>query len=62
VKSSVFFQRYTQFAEAAGERWMPAKKLPNQMHRRGFTAKRTKSGVIYLGIELENPQEDWRAV
>jgi putative DNA primase/helicase len=27
VKAGVFFQRYQQFAEQAGERWMPSKEL-----------------------------------
>jgi putative DNA primase/helicase len=61
VKSSVFFNRYQQFAEAAGERWMPAKDLPHEMQRRGVTYKRDRTGTrLYIGIELRSA-EDWRA-
>ena len=56
VKSSVLFQRYQQFAEAAGERWMPAKDLPAEMQRRGFEWKRTMYGGLYMGIELSAPE------
>lgn len=52
AKSSVFFQRFQQFAESAGERWIAAKDLPHEMQRRGFTWKRTKTGGVYSGIEL----------
>jgi putative DNA primase/helicase len=61
VKAGVFFQHYQQFAEHAGERWMPAKELPHEMQRRGFEWKRTKLGGIYYGIEL-TVQEDPRCV
>jgi putative DNA primase/helicase len=54
VKSSVFFQRYQQFAEQAGERWAPSKDLPAEMQRRGFIWKRTNQSSMYLGIELRN--------
>lgn len=56
VKAGVLFQRYQQFAEAAGERWMPSKELPHEMRRRGFEQKRSSAGVLYLGIELPEPQ------
>jgi putative DNA primase/helicase len=57
VKAGVFFQRYQDFAEQAGERWMPAKELPHEMRRRGFEPKRTKAGALFLGIELNEPSE-----
>jgi putative DNA primase/helicase len=62
VKTSSFFQRYQQFAEAAGERWIPAKDLPHEMQRRGFIYKRVTDGVrVYLGIEFsEGAATDWR--
>ncbi len=52
VKSSTFFSRYTAFCEQAGERWLPSKDLPAEMHRRGFTAKRKTTGVMFLGLEF----------
>jgi P4 family phage/plasmid primase-like protien len=52
VKSSALYKRYQEFAEAAGERWIPSKDLPHEMQRRGFTWKRTKAGGIYEGLEL----------
>lgn len=52
VKSAAFFQRFQQYAEQASERWIPAKDLPGEMRRRGFEQRRTKSGVLYLGLEL----------
>lgn len=52
VKSSALFQRYQEFCEQAGERWVPAKDLPGEMQRRGFTWKRTKAGRLYEGVEL----------
>jgi len=55
VKSSVLFARYQEFAHAAGERWMPAKDLPQEMIRRGFQWKRTRVGGLYEGLELANP-------
>ena len=61
VKSSVFFQRYQQFAEQAGERWVAMKDLPQEMQRRGFDWKRTKEGGLFLGIEFLGASEpDWR--
>jgi putative DNA primase/helicase len=56
VKSSVFFQRYQQFAEQSGERWVASKELPYEMQRRGFEQKRSNAGVIYLGLELTQPE------
>ena len=61
VKAGVFFQRYQQFAEQAGERWMPSKELPCEMRRRGFEWKRTKTGGMYYGIDLA-VQEDARCI
>lgn len=52
IKSSVFFSRYQQFAEAAGERWIPAKDLPAEMQRRGFGWKRMGGGSIYHGLTI----------
>jgi hypothetical protein len=53
VKSGVFFQRYQQYAEQAGERWLSVKELPHEMHRRGFEHKRITDGVrVYLGLEF----------
>jgi len=52
VKSSVLFKRYQEFAEAAGERWIPAKDFPAEMERRGLQHKRTKTGGLFLGVEL----------
>jgi len=57
VKSSAFFSRYQQYCEQSGERWIPAKDLPHEMKRRGFEAKRTKSGVLYLGLEFTPSEE-----
>jgi putative DNA primase/helicase len=57
VKAGVFFQRYQQFSEGAGERWMPSKDLPHEMQRRGFTWKRTNTGGMYYGIELTVQEE-----
>lgn len=57
VKSSVFFQRYQQFAEQAGERWIASKDLPHEMQRRGFAWKRTKTGGMYSGIDLAAADE-----
>jgi putative DNA primase/helicase len=53
VKSSALFKRYQQYAEQAGERWIPSKDFPAEMERRGFTYKRDRTGTrLYLGIEL----------
>jgi putative DNA primase/helicase len=54
MKSSTFFQRYQQFAEQAGERWLQSKELPAEMHRRGIEWKRTKAGGMFVGIEFSN--------
>jgi putative DNA primase/helicase len=59
VKSGTFFQRYQQFSEAAGERWMSHKDLPNEMRRRGFEYKRSKDGGLYLGVELAASEPHW---
>lgn len=53
VKSGAFFQRYQQYSELAGERWIAHKDLPDEMRRRGFDHKRRKGGGMYFGIELE---------
>ncbi len=52
IKSSAFFQRYQQFAEQAGERWIPSKDLPSEMERRGFEHKKIIAGMVYLGLEF----------
>jgi putative DNA primase/helicase len=52
VKSSALFKRYQDFAQAAGERWIPSKDFPAEMERRGFTWKRTKTGGLFSGLEL----------
>ena len=57
VKSGVFFQRYQAYAEQSSERWMPAKDVPHEMQRRGFTWKRTKEGGVYLGLQLAGAAE-----
>lgn len=61
VKSSIFFERYQRFCESSAERWLPAKELPHEMQRRGFQQKRTTAGVLYLGIDLIQPeaQQPW---
>jgi putative DNA primase/helicase len=59
IKSSALFKAYQQFAEAAGERWMPAKDFPDELARRGFTAKRLKTGVVFEGIELQIQEPNW---
>jgi putative DNA primase/helicase len=56
VKFSALFQRYQQFAEKAGERWIAHKDLPSEMGRRGFTHKRTKTGGMFFGLELLEPE------
>ncbi len=61
VKSSVFFKRYQQFSEAAGERWITSKELPHDMERRGFNRQHTNTGNVYIGIELAaTEQAHWR--
>jgi putative DNA primase/helicase len=57
VKSSVLFKRYQEFAQAAGERWIPSKDLPHEMQRRGYGWKRTNAGGLYEGIELAHQGE-----
>jgi putative DNA primase/helicase len=52
VKSSALFKRYQEFAQGAGERWIASKDFPAEMERRGFTWKRTKTGGMFLGLEL----------
>jgi putative DNA primase/helicase len=52
VKSSVIFTAYQKFCEASGERWVSAKDLPYELHKRGFEQKRTNASVVYLGLEL----------
>lgn len=52
VKSSSLYKRYQEFAEQAGERWIPSKDFPAEMQRRGFEWKRTKTGGVFLGVEL----------
>jgi putative DNA primase/helicase len=52
VKSSVFHKRYQEYSERAGERWLSAKDLAGEMHRRGFPPKKTKACNIFDGIEL----------
>ncbi|MGA2190543.1 MAG: phage/plasmid primase, P4 family [Steroidobacteraceae bacterium] len=60
VKSSSVFKRYQEFAEAAGERWIPAKDFPGEMERRGFTYKRGTGGTrFYHGIELKSEGQTW---
>lgn len=62
VKSGVFFRHYQQFAEQSGERWIPAKDLPHEMERRGFSYKRGTGGQrLYLGIELIATETPWVA-
>lgn len=62
VKSSVFFERYQQFAQASGERWVASKDLPHEMQRRGFTWKRTKTGGVFEGLELATSAPNWGVV
>lgn len=52
VKSSVFFQRYQQFAEQTGERWIASKDLPTEMERRGFRHRKIAAGMVYEGVEF----------
>ena len=60
VQSGVLFQRYQQYAEQAGEQWIPAKDLPHEMERRGFIYKRGHGGVrLYLGLELAQSGASW---
>jgi putative DNA primase/helicase len=60
IKSSALFKRYQEFAEAAGERWIPAKDFPAEMERRGFTYKRGTGGTrLYHGIELRSEDRSW---
>lgn len=57
VKASVLYQRYSEFAEAATERAIPQRDMPTEMERRGFIYKRTKSGRLYEGVELNSSAE-----
>jgi putative DNA primase/helicase len=60
VKSSALFKRYQEFAEAAGERWIPAKDFPTEMQRRGFSYKRGTGGTrLFHGIELQSEGSTW---
>jgi putative DNA primase/helicase len=60
VKSSSLFKRYQEFADAAGERWVPAKDFPAELQRRGHEWKRTKTGGMFFGIGLSaNDETDW---
>jgi putative DNA primase/helicase len=60
VKSSVFFKRYQEFAEQAGERWVASKDLPHEMQRRGYDWKRTNKTSVFLGIEFnETDDPNW---
>lgn len=60
VKSSALYQRYQQYAESAGERWLPVKDFPAEMQRRGFVYKRNRTGTrMYLGVVLQ-AETDWR--
>lgn len=61
AKSSTFFKRYQEFAEAAGERWVPSKDLPHEMQRRGFAWKRTNETSLFLGVELAGEAPNWGA-
>lgn len=61
VKSSAFYQRYQEFAEGAGERWIASKDLPAEMQRRGFQQQRKNTGVLYVGIQLSQANsEPWQ--
>jgi putative DNA primase/helicase len=60
VKSSTVYKRYQEFAEAAGERWIPSKDFPGEMERRGFTYKRGTGGTrFYFGVELRSDGPAW---
>jgi P4 family phage/plasmid primase-like protien len=55
VGSGALFKAYQTFCEQAGERWIPAKDLPDQMQRKGFEHKRGAQGKrLYLGIEMRS--------
>jgi putative DNA primase/helicase len=58
VKSGAFFQKYQQYADTGGERWLSHKDLPQEMQRRGFQWKRSNAGGMYYGIELNSDLED----
>lgn len=60
VKSGTFFQRYREFAEQSGERFIPSRDLPSEMQRRGFEWKRTKTGGMYFGLTLATKMSDPR--
>jgi putative DNA primase/helicase len=59
AKSSAFFDQYQTFVEKSGERWISSKDLPTEMQRRGFKHKPTKTGKIYLGVELQSVSPEW---
>jgi len=59
VKSSILFKAYQEFAEAAGERWIPSKDFADEMQRRGFKWKKTKIANVIEGLELANQGPGW---
>lgn len=59
VKSSAFYGKYRDFAQQAGERCIPAKEMPAEMQRRGFTWKRTKAGCVFEGLELATEGQEF---
>jgi putative DNA primase/helicase len=62
VKASVLFERYRSFCDRSDERSLPLKDFPGEMERRGFSRKREKSGVLFLGLELiASDVSDWRS-
>lgn len=61
VQSSVFYKRYREFAEQAGERAISLKDMPEEMQRRGFTWSKGRGSNLYEGLELLSSQaRDWR--
>ena len=62
VRSSSLFRRYQEFAEQAGERWLPARDFPAEMERRGFQHKRGTGGQrLFVGIEFRDSELAWAA-
>lgn len=60
VRSSSLFRRYQEFAEQAGERWIPARDFPAEMERRGFQHKRGTGGQrLFVGIEFRDSELPW---
>lgn len=57
VKAFAFQKAYSDFCRAADERPLPAKDLPAELERRGFTYRRTKSARIYEGVALITPPD-----